>query len=272
MQILPNRPLIMGILNVTPDSFSDGGKHNQLDSAIRQAEKMLSQGADILDIGGESTRPGAQAVDVKTELERVIPVINKLKAEFDCIISLDTNKAEVMEEGLGAGIDIINDVCALGNPGAIEVAAKSEVPICLMHMKGTPATMQNKPEYDDVVSEIVDFFNYRIAVCEEHGIDKNRLWLDPGFGFGKTLSDNYQLLENLDKFGELGLPILAGLSRKSMLGNLLNLETSDRMLSSVVAATLALTKGANILRVHDVEETAQAVKIYKAMTNGVGNE
>lgn len=270
--IKPENPLIMGILNVTPDSFSDGGQHHQIDAALRQAEKMLKQGADILDIGGESTRPGAAPVDAATEISRVIPVIKKLKAEFECVISLDTNKAEVMSEGLSAGIDIINDVCALGNPGAMDVAVQSDVPVCLMHMKGTPATMQNKPEYQDVITELVDFFDYRIKQCEQVGIKRSRIWVDPGFGFGKSLEDNYKILQQLDRFSDFGLPVLAGLSRKSMLGNLLNLETSDRINSSVVAATLALTKGANILRVHDVEQTSQAVKIYKAMINGVGNE
>ena len=233
---------------------------------------MLNSGASILDIGGESTRPGSLPVDAITECKRVIPVITKLKQEFDCVISLDTNKAIVMEEGLAAGIDIINDVCALGNEGTLDVAAKSDVPICLMHMKGTPATMQRKPHYDNLLDEISDFFRQRIDACESAGISKDRLWLDPGFGFGKSLDDNYNLLQNLDRFRQFGLPVLAGLSRKSMLGNLLNLETSDRMLSSVIAATLALTKGANILRVHDVEETFQAVQIYQAMINGVGHE
>lgn len=265
-------PVIMGILNVTPDSFSDGGKFNTLDNALRQAEHMLANGAQILDIGGESTRPGSQPVDAKTECDRVIPVIKKIKSEFDCVISLDTNKAVVMAEGLAADIDVINDVCALGNPGALEVAAQTDVPICLMHMKGTPATMQVKPHYENVVEEVMDFFDQRIEACESVGINRNRLWLDPGYGFGKSLGDNYTLLQNLDRFSKYKLPILAGLSRKSMLGNLLNLETNDRMVSSVVAATLALTKGADILRVHDVEETQQAVQIYNAMVNGVGNE
>lgn len=265
-------PVIMGILNVTPDSFSDGGRFNHIDTSLKHAEKMLNSGASILDIGGESTRPGSLPVDAITECKRVIPVITKLKQEFDCVISLDTNKAIVMEEGLAAGIDIINDVCALGNEGTLDVAARSDVPICLMHMKGTPATMQRKPHYDNLLDEISDFFRQRIDACESAGISKDRLWLDPGFGFGKSLDDNYNLLQNLDRFRQFGLPVLAGLSRKSMLGNLLNLETSDRMLSSVIAATLALTKGANILRVHDVEETFQAVQIYQAMINGVGHE
>ncbi len=266
------RPQIMGILNVTPDSFSDGGQFNTIDNAIRQAEQMLEDGVDIIDVGGESTRPGAPKVDVKTELSRVIPVIKKLKAEFGCVISLDTNKPEVMSEGISAGINIINDVYALSKPDALSVAAQCELPICLMHMQGNPESMQHNPTYKNVVDDVISFFEEKIRTCESAGIKKERLWIDPGFGFGKTLSDNYELLNNLDRFQVFKLPILAGLSRKSMIGNLLNIETSDRMLGSVAAATLALTKGANILRVHDVAETRQAVKIYNAMVYGVGNE
>ena len=262
----------MGILNVTPDSFSDGGEFNSLYMALKQAERMLKDGADIIDIGGESTRPGAPKVSVETELARVIPVIKKLKSEFDCVISLDTSKADVMAEGLANGINIINDVCALGQPGALEVAAQAEVPICLMHMQGTPQTMQNKPEYKNIVGEIKHFFDQKIVKCERAGIGKERLWLDPGFGFGKTLDDNYKLLGDLDQFVTYKMPILAGLSRKSMIGNLLNVETNDRMLGSVIAATLALSNGANILRVHDVAETHQAVAIYNAMNKGIINE
>ena len=262
----------MGILNVTPDSFSDGGEFNSLNMALKQAERMLEAGAHIIDIGGESTRPGAPKVNVETELARVIPVIKKLKSEFDCVISLDTSKADVMAEGLAHGIDIINDVCALSQPRALEVAAQADVPVCLMHMQGTPQTMQNKPEYKNIVDEIKLFFNEKIADCERAGIARERIWLDPGFGFGKTLDDNYKLLGDLDQFVTYKMPVLAGLSRKSMIGNLLNVETNDRMLGSVIAATLALSKGANILRVHDVAETQQAVTIYNAMNKGIINE
>ena len=265
-------PVIMGVLNVTPDSFSDGGRFNSIDRAVKQAEQMLMAGAGIIDIGGESTRPGAPKVDVQTELARVIPVIKKLKSEFNCKISLDTSKAEVMSEGLMAGIDVINDVFDLSQPGTMEVVAQSDVPICLMHMQGTPQTMQNKPTYRDLISDIKIFFDEKIRECGDAGIEKSRLWLDPGFGFGKTLADNYQLLNDLDQFVTYKLPILAGLSRKSMIGNLLNVETNDRMLGSVIAATLALTKGANVLRVHDVAETQQAVTIYNAMSKGIINE
>jgi dihydropteroate synthase len=266
------KPLVMGILNVTPDSFSDGGRFATLDSALFQAEKLIAEGADILDIGGESTRPGAPAVSEQEELERVIPVIEKIKQSMAVPISLDTSKALVIKEGLKAGIDLINDVCALSLPGALEAAASSTVPICLMHMQGSPRTMQSNPFYNDVVTDVYSFFEDKIVECESAGIERERLILDPGFGFGKTLAHNFELLNNLDRFGQLGLPVLAGLSRKSMLGKLLNLETEQRTNASVVAATLAMTKGAQIIRVHDVAETKQAVEVYHAMTNGVISE
>lgn len=266
------RPMIMGILNVTPDSFSDGGRFQTIDNAMYQAEKMLQDGADILDIGGESTRPGAAEVSVAEEIDRVIPVIEKLKRNFNCFVSLDTSKAEVMAEGIKSDIDLINDVCALTQPNAIEIAAGCDLPICLMHMQGTPRSMQLSPSYDDLIQDIKSFFNVRIAECEKLGISKQRLILDPGFGFGKSLEHNFQLLNNLDEFLALDLPILAGLSRKSMLGKLLDIETDKRINASVVAATLAMTKGANIIRVHDVAETKQAVSLFNAMKNGVLSE
>lgn len=238
----PSRPVLMGILNVTPDSFSDGGQFSTLDSALRQAEVMLSHGADIIDIGGESTRPGAPAVSEQDEIARVIPVIKALKKEFSCAISLDTSKAQVMQQGLDEGIDLINDVCALSQPGALAVAAKSAIPVCLMHMQGTPRTMQKDPQYNDLIQDISSFFMAKIDECEQAGINKDRLIIDPGFGFGKSLGDNYQLLNELDKFEPLACPILAGVSRKSMLGNLLDLATTERTNASVVAATLALKK------------------------------
>ena len=270
--INPSRPVLMGILNVTPDSFSDGGQFSNLDTALKQAEIMLSQGVDIIDIGGESTRPGAPAVSEQDEIARVIPVIKALKKEFSCAISLDTSKAQVMQQGLDEGVDLINDVCALSQPGALAVAANSEVPICLMHMQGSPRTMQNNPQYNDLIQDISSFFAAKIDECERSGIKKDRLILDPGFGFGKSLGDNYQLLNELDKFEPLACPILAGISRKSMLGNLLDLAVTERTNASVVAATLALTKGAKILRVHDVAETKQAIEIFNAMKYGVESE
>ena len=266
------RPLIMGILNVTPDSFSDGGRFNNIDSALTQAEAMLAAGVDIIDIGGESTRPGAPEVSELDELERVIPIINRLKQEFDCAISLDTSKAIVMQAGIESGIDLINDVCALSQPNALEVAAQTDIPVCLMHMQGTPRTMQKSPIYQDVIGDVKDFFEQKIAICENAGIQRERLILDPGFGFGKTLQHNYELLNRFSEFQSLGLPLLAGLSRKSMLGNLLNIGPDERMLSSVVAATIAMSNGANILRVHDVAETQQAVTIFNATKYGVINE
>lgn len=269
---LLNRPMIMGILNVTPDSFSDGGRFQTIDNALYQAEKMLREGADILDIGGESTRPGAAKVSVSQELDRVIPVIEKLKSNFDCRISLDTSKAEVMLEGVKANIDIINDVCALTQPGAIEAAAECDLPICLMHMQGTPRSMQVKPNYHDLVQDIKQFFVERVQQCKAKGIEKSRLILDPGFGFGKSVAHNFKLLNEFDQFAEFGLPLLAGLSRKSMLGKLLDLDTDKRINASVVSATLAMTKGARIIRVHDVAETKQAVTLFDAVTNGVISE
>lgn len=268
----PSHPVLMGILNVTPDSFSDGGQFADLTAALKQAEKMLGAGADIIDIGGESTRPGAPAVSEQDEINRVMPVIEALKLEFDCPISLDTSKAQVMQVGLDAGVDLINDVCALSQPGTMKVVAASKVPVCLMHMQGTPRTMQANPQYDDLVQDITNFFSDKIEQCEHSGISKDRIIIDPGFGFGKTLADNYQLLDQLAQFERLDCPILAGVSRKSMLGNLLGLAMNERTNASVVAATLALSKGAKILRVHDVEETKQAIEIFNAMKYGVESE
>lgn len=270
--ITSSRPVLMGILNVTPDSFSDGGNFSDLKAALVQAEAMLEQGADIIDIGGESTRPGAPEVSEQDEINRVIPVVKALKSEFGCEISLDTSKAAVMQQGLEAGIDMINDVCALSQPGALAVAADSNVPVCLMHMQGTPRTMQNNPHYDDLIQDISTFFEGKIAECEEVGLTRDRIIIDPGFGFGKSLADNYRLLSELDKFETLACPVLAGISRKSMLGNLLDLATNERTNASVVAATFALTKGAKFLRVHDVRETKQAIEIFNAMKYGVESE
>jgi dihydropteroate synthase len=266
-----NKPLVMGILNVTPDSFSDGGRFDQIDNALQQAEKMIADGADIIDIGGESTRPGAPPVSLEDELKRVLPAIEAIKREFNFPISLDTSKSEVMTAGIERGVDLINDVCALSLDGAMEAVAASNVPVCLMHMQGTPRTMQHNPQYDDLIKDILDFFVEKIKLCDQFGIEKNRILIDPGFGFGKTLADNYALLNGLDAFLALELPVLAGLSRKSMLGNLLELPVEQRTNASVAAATLAMTKGAKILRVHDVKETKQAVEIFAAMQYGVIN-
>lgn len=265
-----DKPQVMGILNVTPDSFSDGGHFTHLDSAIEQANLMLSQGATILDIGGESTRPGAPEVQLEEELQRVIPIIKAIRTHSNCVISVDTSKAEVMKQAIEAGADIINDVRALQEPGALEVAAQySDVPICLMHMQGQPRSMQNNPHYDDLFSDISQFFEARISACKQAGIDTNRLILDPGFGFGKSLEHNFQILGGLDKFHAFDLPILTGLSRKSMFGQLLTRETHERVAASLAGALICAQKGAHIIRVHDVKETSDALNVWLASVNGV---
>ncbi|MEZ9621726.1 dihydropteroate synthase [Vibrio sp. 10N.222.55.A3] len=262
-----DRPHVMGILNVTPDSFSDGGKFNSLDNALQQAERMVQAGVSIIDIGGESTRPGAPDVSLEEELTRVIPAIKAIRAKFDVWISIDTSKAEVMRQAVEAGADLINDVRALQEPGALQVAADANVPICLMHMKGQPRTMQANPSYDDVLQDVEAFLQERVEACEAVGISKDQLILDPGFGFGKTIEHNYHLLAHLEKFHSLGLPVLAGMSRKSMIFKLLDKVPADCMVASVTCATIAAMKGAQIIRVHDVEETLEAMKIIEVMNN-----
>ncbi len=262
-----DRPHVMGILNVTPDSFSDGGKFNSLDNALQQAERMIKAGVSIIDIGGESTRPGAPDVSLEEELARVIPTIKAIRAKFDVWISIDTSKAEVMRQAVEAGADVINDVRALQEPGALQVAADANVPICLMHMKGQPRTMQANPSYGDVLQDVEAFLQERVEACEAVGISKEQLILDPGFGFGKTIEHNYHLLAHLEKFHSLGLPVLAGMSRKSMIFKLLDKVPADCMVASVTCATIAAMKGAQIIRVHDVEETLEAMKIIEVMNN-----
>ncbi|WP_061032506.1 dihydropteroate synthase [Vibrio splendidus] len=262
-----DRPHVMGILNVTPDSFSDGGKFNSLDNALQQAERMVQAGVSIIDIGGESTRPSAPDVSLEEELARVIPAIKAIRAKFDVWISIDTSKAEVMRQAVEAGADLINDVRALQEPGALQVAADANVPICLMHMKGQPRTMQANPSYDDVLQDVEAFLQERVEACEAVGISKDQLILDPGFGFGKTIEHNYHLLAHLEKFHSLGLPVLAGMSRKSMIFKLLDKVPADCMVASVTCATIAAMKGAQIIRVHDVEETLEAMKIIEVMNN-----
>ena len=253
-----SEPVIMGIVNVTPDSFSDGGQFFNTTAALNHAMQLLDEGATILDIGGESTRPGAPDVSLEDELQRVIPLINAIREQSDCVISIDTSKAEVMRQAIEAGADIVNDVRALQEPGAIDVVAQyPEVAVCLMHMQGQPRSMQNAPHYDDLASEINDFFNQRIAACEAAGIKQSQLILDPGFGFGKTLKHNYQILAQLNDYAQLGLPLLAGLSRKSMIGNLLNRDTKDRLAGSLAGALIAAQNGAHIIRVHDVTKKKQ---------------
>lgn len=263
-----SRPVVMGILNLTPDSFSDGGRYNRYDAALRQAEQMLTDGAVIIDIGGESTRPGSAAVPAQEELARVVPVIEALRRQFDCIISIDTSKAAVMSAAVQAGADIINDVCALLEPGALDVAVSAQVPVCLMHMQGAPRSMQQAPQYQDVVAEVKQFLLERARVCEQAGIDKQQIILDPGFGFGKSLTHNYLLLQQLQQFADCGYPLLAGMSRKSMIGQLLNIPLNERLAASVACATIAALQGARIIRVHDVKETVQAVRVVTAMQYG----
>ncbi|HEY5734106.1 MAG TPA: dihydropteroate synthase, partial [Gammaproteobacteria bacterium] len=241
-----DRPVIMGILNVTPDSFSDGGQYNRPELALQQAFRMIDEGADIIDIGGESTRPGADAVSVEEELERVIPVIESLRKDSDVAISIDTSKAAVMREAVHAGAGMINDVAALAGEGAIETAAASGVPVCLMHMQGEPRTMQQSPEYPrGVVQDVMEYLLQRVEVAERAGISRDNLVIDPGFGFGKTLQHNFQLLEGLAQLQSIGLPILVGMSRKSMIGNLLGVGLEERLAGSLAAAVLAMERGAS---------------------------
>jgi len=256
---------VMGILNVTPDSFSDGGKFSCFDKALKQVELMIDQGVDIIDIGGESTRPGAADVSEYDEITRVIPLLKAVKSRFDIAVSIDTSKAAVMAEAITYNADIINDVRALQNEGCLAVIAQSDISVCLMHMQGLPRSMQTKPHYNDIIEDIINFFIERIKTCQKKGIDKHRLILDPGFGFGKTVAHNYQMLAEFNKFKQLGLPLLAGVSRKSMLGDLLNRDVEQRLSGSLTAAIVAVQQGAGIIRVHDIAETVDAIKILKAV-------
>jgi len=252
---------VMGILNVTPDSFSDGGQFATFDKALEQVKQMISDGVDIIDIGGESTRPGAVDVSVEDELKRVIPLLKAIKSNFDIKVSIDTSKAEVMSQAINHGADIINDVRALQNEGCLAVLAQSNIPICLMHMQGLPRSMQDNPQYQDIIGDIKQFFIDRINACEKAGIKRERLILDPGFGFGKTLKQNYQLLAQLNQFSDLGLPLLSGTSRKSMIGNLLARNVDERLAGSITTAIIAAQQNASIIRVHDVKETVDALRI-----------
>lgn len=257
-------PQVMGILNVTPDSFSDGGKYVSRDEAIRHAQEMVNAGATLIDIGGESTRPGAADVSVQEELDRVIPVVEALAARFDAWLSVDTSKPEVIGAAAQAGAHLINDIRSLQEPGALEAAAATGLPICLMHMQGQPKTMQHNPHYDDVVAEVNAYFQQQIARCAEVGIEKARLLLDPGFGFGKNLSHNYRLLAHLPELHHFGLPLLVGMSRKSMVGQLLNVPPLQRVHGSVACAVIAAMQGAHIIRVHDVKATVDAMRVVEA--------
>jgi dihydropteroate synthase len=265
-------PCVMGILNVTPDSFSDGGRFIGRDDALRQAEAMAADGAGIIDIGGESTRPGARGVSEQEELDRVMPVLEGVRDAVDVPISVDTSKAVVMREAVAAGASMLNDIRALREEGALEAAAELGVPVCLMHMQGQPRTMQVNPQYDDVVREVRGFLEARALACRDAGIAQDLLVLDPGFGFGKTPQQNMAMLANLRQFTAAGYPVLAGLSRKSTLGELTGRGVDERMPASVAAAVIAATQGADIVRVHDVRETADAMRIVAAVWEQEGSE
>jgi dihydropteroate synthase len=258
-------PKVMGIVNVTPDSFSDGGKFTQVELAVEHALRLISEGADILDIGGESTRPNAQPVSLQEELDRVLPVIESLTGQINIPISIDTYKPQVMREAIKFGASIVNDVRALQEEGAVEAVAKTNAGVCLMHMQGTPQTMQINPAYDDVVNEVTLFLKERAYVCEQANITKNRILLDPGFGFGKTRAHNIALIKQLPDFLKLGYPILVGLSRKSVLGQVTGQDVNARVYASVAAAVISAMKGARILRVHDVIATVEALKVVAAI-------
>jgi dihydropteroate synthase len=257
-------PQVMGILNVTPDSFSDGGRHNRIDLALQHAQAMVDAGATIIDIGGESTRPGAAEVSEDEELSRVIPVVEAIYRRMEVWISVDTSKAAVIRQSAAAGAHIINDIRSLQEPGALEAAVATGLPVCLMHMQGQPKTMQHSPKYDDLIGEIDAYFAEQIARCVTAGIPKNKLLLDPGFGFGKNLNHNYQLLARLAEFHHFGLPLLVGMSRKSMIGQLLNVSPEKRVSGSIACAVIAAMQGAQIIRVHDVKETVEAMRIVEA--------
>lgn len=254
-------PRVMGILNVTPDSFSDGGQFMAQDKALQQAKQMVEEGAAIIDIGGESSRPGAKVVPVEEEINRVVPVIEALRDELNVPISVDTHKPEVMHAAIAAGAGLINDINALRTEGALQAAAELGVPVCLMHMQGTPQTMQDNPSYDNVVNEVVEFLQQRVAVCEQAGISADKIILDPGFGFGKKASHNLQLMKQLAKLTDLGLPVLVGVSRKSIIGKMLKVDVDDRLAGSLALASVAVWQGAKIIRSHDVKATYQAISL-----------
>lgn len=264
-EIIFDSPKVMGILNVTPDSFSDGGKFTTVEKAVNQARIMMNQGATFIDVGGESTRPGAKEISVDEELARVVPVIEAINEGMDVVISVDTSKPEVMEASVLAGASLINDVRALQLPNALEKAAKLakeyNIPACIMHMQGSPLSMQVSPKYSSVVDEVIAFFNMQIDRLTSAGFLSSQILLDPGFGFGKTLDHNYQILKHFGQLTQFDLPVLAGMSRKSMIGNLINKDVDNRIFGDIAAVTIAAMSGASIMRVHDVEQTIDAIKI-----------
>ncbi|MBA1193848.1 dihydropteroate synthase [Pseudomonas entomophila] len=258
---------VMGILNVTPDSFSDGGQFARRDAALRHAEAMVAAGATLIDVGGESTRPGARAVSVTEELERVAPMVEAIAAHLDVVISVDTSTPAVMREAARLGAGLINDVRALERDGALDAAAATGLPVCLMHMRGEPGTMQDDPHYDDVTQDVARYLESRMAACAAVGIDASRIVLDPGFGFAKTLAHNLSLFKHLEVLHRLGRPLLVGVSRKSMIGLTLERSVDERLYGSLALAALAMTQGARILRVHDVHETVDVVRMIAAVQN-----
>lgn len=258
-------PRVMGVLNMTPDSFSDGGQYPTTDAALQAALSMVHAGASLIDIGGESTRPGAAAVTEQEQLDRVIPIIEALRRESDAIVSIDSGNATVLIAATSAGAEMINDVFALSQPGALAAAAASGAALCLMHMQGTPATMQDDPSYDSLPGDVIDFLRRRVAICEEAGINADRIVVDPGFGFGKTDQHNLVLLATLGQFVDLGRPIMVGLSRKGTLGKLTDRPVDERLAAGLAAAVMAVDRGASIVRTHDVPATVDALKIAQAV-------
>ena len=256
---------VMGVLNVTPDSFSDGGRFNQVDSALARAREMVASGAAFIDVGGESTRPGATPVPLQEELDRVCPVVEAIARELDVVVSVDTSAPEVMRESVSLSAGLINDVRALQRSGAAEEMARTDVPVCIMHIQGEPDHMQDNPSYRNVCQDVSSFLSERLRVIEAVGVHSDRIILDPGFGFGKTVQHNFQLLSALAQLKQLGHPLLVGMSRKSMLGHVTGRDVSERLSASVAAATIAAMKGASIIRAHDVRETVDAVKVVAAM-------
>lgn len=265
------RPAVMGILNITPDSFSDGGRFVDLAAALQHAGQMVAEGAALIDIGGESTRPGAEGIGVQEEIDRVVPVIEAVASAWGVPVSVDTSKPEVMRAAVAAGAAMINDVRALREDGALQVAAELEKPVCLMHMRGEPRTMQRDPRYDDVVADVTRFLRDRVAECVAAGIDRARLIVDPGLGFGKTARDNVELLANLRQLTGIGLPVLVGISRKSTLGTITGRDVDQRLPASLAGAVMAVERGASIIRAHDVAETVDALKVASEVMKVDGN-
>lgn len=266
-----SRTHIMGILNVTPDSFSDGGRYNRMDAALVRVEQMLGAGATLIDVGGESTRPGAALVSVQEEVDRVVPMVEAIKARFDTVVSIDTSTPEVMLGSAAVGAGLINDIRALLRPGAMQAAIDTGLAVCLMHMQGAPQTMQQAPEYTSVLTEVNSFLEQRVQACLDAGIARNRLILDPGFGFGKTLQHNLELFAAMQHVRPLDLPLLVGVSRKSMIGQALERPVDQRLAGGLALATLAVAKGARIIRVHDVAEAVDAVRMTEAVLAAESN-